>query len=128
MVHLPVCTRGAFMGAVIINHDRNPRVAGTRITVYDILDYSTAGWHHTAIATTLGISSAQVIAGLEYIEEHKAEVMAGYRKILDRIADGHSPEVQAKVDTARARFQAHLAKRRHARGSESGDAGDSGRQ
>jgi uncharacterized protein (DUF433 family) len=39
----------------IINRGRGPEIAGTRITVYDILDYTTMGWHHTAIAGWLRI-------------------------------------------------------------------------
>jgi hypothetical protein len=37
----------------IIDRGRGPEIAGTRITVYDILDYTTIGWHHTASAAML---------------------------------------------------------------------------
>ena len=38
------------MQARIIDRGRGPEIAGTRITVYDILDYWQDGWHSTAIA------------------------------------------------------------------------------
>ena len=94
------------MEVTIVDRGRGPEIAGTRITIYNILDYTTADWHHTAIAATLRLSSEQVLAAIRYIEEHRAEVMSDYQKILERIARGHSPEVQAKVDAAHAKFEA----------------------
>jgi uncharacterized protein (DUF433 family) len=70
----------------IIDRGRGPEIDGTRITVYDILDYSEQGWHHTAIAAALHLSSDEVLTALRYIEEHREEVMANYRAILERCA------------------------------------------
>ena len=49
------------MSTLIVNRGRGPEIAGTRITVYDILDYTRVGHHHTYIAAILGLSSAQEI-------------------------------------------------------------------
>ena len=38
------------MGTPIINRGRGPEIAGTRITVYDVLDYLQAGWRYDQIA------------------------------------------------------------------------------
>ena len=38
------------MGAKIIDRGRGPEIAGTRITVYDVLDYLQAGWRCEHIA------------------------------------------------------------------------------
>ena len=57
----------------IIHRGRGPEIAGTRITVYDIMDYTRENWHHAAIAATLRISSEEVLVALEYIEAHKDE-------------------------------------------------------
>jgi uncharacterized protein (DUF433 family) len=104
-------------------------IAGTRITVYDILDYTRQGWHHTAIAAWLRISSPQVRAALRYIEEHKEEVMANYKEMLDRDARGNPPEVQAKLDAIHAKYQTLWAdKLRQAGLLENGDASANGRQ
>jgi uncharacterized protein (DUF433 family) len=40
-------------------HDRGrgPEIIGTRITVYDIMDYLEMGWHQTEIALWFRLSS-----------------------------------------------------------------------
>jgi uncharacterized protein (DUF433 family) len=35
--------------SVIIDRGRGPEIAGTRITVYDIVDYLEEGWHPTSV-------------------------------------------------------------------------------
>src|SRR5438309_1153605 len=98
------------MNAVIIDRGRGPEIAGTRITVYDIWDYARVGHHHTYIAVMLGLSSAQVLTALEYIEQHKEEVLADYQKILDRVAKGNPPEIEEKLKGSRAKLEALKAK------------------
>ena len=34
------------MGAQIINRGRGPEIEGTRITVYDVMDYLQEGWRY----------------------------------------------------------------------------------
>src|SRR5207249_3433933 len=105
----------------IVDRGRGPEIAGTRITVYDIWDYARAGHHHTYIAVVLGLSSAQVLAAIDYIEEHKEEVLADYQKILDRIAKGHPPDIQAKLDAIHAKYEKAWEERRN-KARENGDA------
>lgn len=99
------------MSASVIEDRGGPRLAGTRITVYAVLDYAKHNWHHSAIAAALGVSSDQVLAALKYIEEHKAEVEGAYQAILARHAQGNPPEIQKKLDAAHERFQAKLKAR-----------------
>jgi len=113
------------MAAEIIERGSGPHIAGTRITVYDVWEYALAGHHHTYIAVMLGISSAQVQAALAYIEKHKEQVLADYQQILDRIARGHPPEVQAKLDAINAKYESLWAERRK-KALENGDARDHG--
>src|ERR1700687_5303815 len=101
------------MDSTIINRGPGPKISGTRITVYDIMDYLKEGWHHTAIAATLRISSAQVLAAIQYIEDHQEDVQANYQKILDRCAKGNPPEIQARPDDIHAKYQELWAKRRN---------------
>jgi uncharacterized protein (DUF433 family) len=101
--------------ADIIDRGRGPEIAGTRITVFDILDYHLDGDHHTIIALELDLSSRQVLAAIKYIDEHKEEVMAEYQKILERCARGNPPELQAKLDATHAKYQAIFAERRRAK-------------
>lgn len=64
--------------SVIIDRGRGPEIAGTRITVYDIVDYLEEGCHPTAIAAFFRINSREVDAALRYIQEHEEEVRAEY--------------------------------------------------
>jgi uncharacterized protein (DUF433 family) len=95
---------------VIINRGRGPEIEGTRITVYDVLDWLIQGWHPHRIAAFFRISSAQVEAAIEYIREHTLEVITNYQKILERCARGNPPEVQAKLDANHGRFLEFVAK------------------
>ena len=91
-----------------INH--RGRIQGTRITVYDILTYSEAGWHPSSIAAVLGISTEQVKAALQYISEHESDVLANYQSVLERIEQGNSPEIEAKRAGSRQLLQDKLKK------------------
>jgi uncharacterized protein (DUF433 family) len=96
--------------ALIHDRGRGPEIKGTRITVYSILDYLIAGWHHTQIAALFRISSAEVLAAMEYIRGHQAAVMADYARILERAERGNPPELQAKIDAGHERFKAFVAR------------------
>ncbi len=98
------------MVAQIINRGRGPEIAGTRITVFDVLDYRKHGWHRDRIAALFRLSSAQVQAALDYIDSHNDEVMADYQRILDR--QHNSPEVQALLDQCSGAAKRRLAELR----------------
>ena len=112
--------------AKIIDRGRGPEVAGTRITVYDVLDYHKAGMHRDLIADTLELSSQQVEVTIRYIDEHRDEVMVDYAEMLARDARGNPPELQAKLDGAHERLQAKLRELREAKNREAQDARHSG--
>lgn len=76
--------------------DARARIGGTRITVYDVLTYSEAGWQPSSIAAILGISTAQVQAALEYVAENREAILANYLAILARIERGNPPEIEAQ--------------------------------
>ena len=106
------------MGAKIINRGRGPEIEGTRITVFDVLDYRKHGWHRDRIAALLRLSSAQVQAAIDYIDTHNDEVMAAYQRILDR--QQNPQEVQALLEASRGaahRKLAELKARRQANGN-----------
>ncbi len=110
----------------IIERGRGPEIAGTRITVDDVLDYDEAGWHRDMIADTLSLSSRKVEVAILYIEEHRDEVMADYQEMLARNARGTPPELQAKLDAGHERFLAMVNELREAKAREAGNAGHSG--
>lgn len=98
------------MGAKIINRGRGPEIEGTRITVYDVFDYARKGWHRDRIAALFRLSSRDIQAALDYIEQHQEEVTITYQKILDRQRDyQYPPEVKAKIAASQQRAQARLA-------------------
>ena len=116
------------MSTAIVDRGRGPEIAGTRITVYDIMDYLQAGWHHTHIAVTLRLSSDEVLTAMRYIEQHTDAVMAGYQRILDRDAAGNPPELRAKLEATHARVQEMLGQRQQAMAKERTRVGTSGRR
>ena len=89
------------MSAAIVNN----RIAGTRITVWDITHYLEDGtWSQQEIADVLRLSLEQVEAAVKYIDEHKEEVWAVHREIEERHARGNPPELQAKLDASHKEF------------------------
>src|SRR5436305_9119320 len=62
--------------------ERGLSIAGTRITLYDVMDYVTAGWPPKLIRDRLNLTDQQVADVLEYIDAHRAEVEAEYQQVL----------------------------------------------
>jgi hypothetical protein len=67
------------------------------------------------IAEILPVTVEQIRAAMQYIEEHKEEVMAVHRQIEERIARGNPPEVEAKLAESRAKRLALMEQFRKAR-------------
>ena len=95
---------------MIHDRGRGPEIIGTRITVYDVLDYLLDAWPPYAIAALFRIETDQVEAAVAYINEHTIEVLREYIKILERCERGNPPELQAKIDANHARFQELVSK------------------
>ena len=112
--------------AKIIDRGRGPEIAGSRITVYDVLDYHKHGWPAQEIAWLFHLRTDQIEAAVRYIEEHRDEVMADYEEMLARDARGNPPELQAKLDAGHERFLAMVRERREAKNREGQDARPSG--
>ena len=68
--------------AIIIRTERGSAIAGTRIMLYDVMDYVTENYPAKFIRTMLGLTDEQVNAALFYIETHRAEVETEYQFIL----------------------------------------------
>jgi uncharacterized protein (DUF433 family) len=91
--------------AAIIDRGRGPEIAGTRITVFDVMDYLKDGWHRDRIAALFRLASRDIQAAIDYIAAHRDEVEAEYQRILDRHHNyKYPPEVQAKLDESHRRF------------------------
>ena len=90
----------------IINRGRGPELANIRITIFDILPYVLKGWRADSIAISFGIRIVEVEALIHYFEEHREEILATNQKILERIARGNPPEVEAKLQVGMAKLKA----------------------
>jgi uncharacterized protein (DUF433 family) len=116
------------MGTQIINRGRGPEIAGTRITVYDVVDYLQEGWRYDQIAGLFRLPPDDIQAAIQYIEDHKEAVMTAYRQILARHHNvQYSPEVQAKLAQNRQKLQAKLAEIQARQPAESSHDSDHGR-
>jgi uncharacterized protein (DUF433 family) len=66
---------------------RGPSIAGTRITVYSMMDLiKSPDWNREEIIEVMRITPEQLDAVYDYIEQHREEVEAEYARILERSA------------------------------------------
>ena len=75
-------TSTAALQPAIIRTERGLTVAGTRVTLYDILEYLTDGWAHDDLCALFGLSALQLDVALTYIERHLETVEAEYRDVV----------------------------------------------
>lgn len=112
----------------IIDRGRGPEVAGTRITVYDVLDHQLLGCTAEQIAEALRITPDQLAEVAAYIEMHRAEVEADHRQIVERHETFcYSAELQAKLAASRVAFLNRVKEIRTQRPAEPVHAAPDGR-
>lgn len=68
----------------IIRTERGLMIAGTRISLYDVMDYFKAEYPSKLIREKLGLNHEQVNLALAYIEAHRAEMEAEYQDFLQK--------------------------------------------
>ncbi|WP_375499033.1 DUF433 domain-containing protein [uncultured Nostoc sp.] len=68
--------------ARIIRTERGLTIAGTRITIYDVMDHLKAGWASKLIPNWLPLTEEQLDAALSYIDTNRTEVEAEYQTVL----------------------------------------------
>jgi uncharacterized protein (DUF433 family) len=66
----------------IIRTERGLTISGTRITLYDVMDYVTAQYPSKFIQGLFDLTEEQINIALAYIEAHRAEVEAEYQQVL----------------------------------------------
>ena len=89
----------------IHNRGRGPEIKGTRITVYDVMDYHPkhpAAW----IADLFRLPVPHIELAIRYIEEHRTELTPVYQEMLAFAAKGNPPHIQEWLDGARDRLLA----------------------
>lgn len=66
----------------IIRTERGLTIAGTRITLYDVMDYVTAQYPPKFIQGLFELTEEQINAALAYIESNRVEVETEYQQVL----------------------------------------------
>ena len=66
----------------IVRNERGLTIAGTRITLYDVMDHLKMGRPPELILNCLPLTQAQLKEALLYLERNRAEVEAEYQEIL----------------------------------------------
>jgi len=69
--------------AGIIRTERGLTIAGTRITLYDVMDYVVGQYPPTFIQGLFELTEEQLNAALSYIEAHRSEVEAEYQQVIE---------------------------------------------
>ena len=92
----------------IVDRGDGPKIEGTRITVYTVLDYLHAGRTRDWIAALLHLSSDQVQAAMDYI--HDTQVNAEYEAIMARIEQGNPAQIEEQLRANREKVKARLSR------------------
>lgn len=109
----------------IIRTERGLTISGTRITLYDVMDYVTEQYPKKFIRAILYLTDEQINSALSYIAAHRAEVEAEYQVILqeaeelrqyyeeqnrDRMAQIAAKPPKPGTEAIRLKLQAERAK------------------
>src|SRR5581483_12280827 len=68
----------------VVRNERGLSIKGTRITLYDVLDYLHDDWPPKLIGNWLNLTTEQMADVMAYISEHREEVEAEYQEVLRR--------------------------------------------
>ena len=68
--------------SAIIRTERGLTISGTRITLYDVMDYVMAQYPPKFIRSLFDLTEDQINVALQYIEANRSEVEAEYQLVL----------------------------------------------
>jgi uncharacterized protein (DUF433 family) len=66
----------------IVRTDRGLTIAGTRITLYDVMDYYASNYPTRFIGFLFDLPEATIQMAIEYIESHQSDVEIEYQQVL----------------------------------------------
>lgn len=66
----------------VVRTDRGLSIAGTRITLYQVMDYIKASWPPKLIQHCLNLNDQQIADVMDYLETHREEVENEYQTVL----------------------------------------------
>ncbi len=94
---------------VIIRTERGLTIAGTRISLYDVIDFLKAQYPPKLIRDKFNLTDVQIEAALSYIEDNQTQVEAEYQEVLQTRQEIR----QYWEDYNRQRFAAKIAAMSH---------------
>jgi uncharacterized protein (DUF433 family) len=68
--------------ALIIRTERGLMIAGTRTSLYDVMDFLKAQYPLKLIRDKFSLTNAQINAALSYIETNRPQIEAEYQEVL----------------------------------------------
>jgi uncharacterized protein (DUF433 family) len=75
-------TNGNGHQSTIVRTSRGLSIAGTRITLYQIMDCVVDGWPPKLIRDRFDLTDQQIADVMAYLADHRAEVEAEYQQVL----------------------------------------------
>jgi uncharacterized protein (DUF433 family) len=113
----------------VIRNSRGLSIAGTRITLYDIMDYVKQGWSAEMIQSWFDLSDEQITDVMAYIAANRTEVEAEYQLVLqiaeenrryweERNRDRLQKVSSTNLETASEEIRAKLRERKTRLGQE----------
>jgi uncharacterized protein (DUF433 family) len=66
----------------VVRTDRGLMIAGTRLSLYHVMDYVKQDWPPKLIRDWLNLTDRQIQDVMAYIKEHREEVEAEYQEVL----------------------------------------------
>lgn len=91
---------------------QNGRIAGTRITVWDVVHYLEHGRSLEYIAGVLPLSMDELKSAVGFIESNREYVYRVHEQIEERNRRGNPPEIQAKLVESEKRMKQWLENRK----------------
>lgn len=67
---------------IVVRTERGPSISGTRKTLYQVMDYVTAGRSPSLIQDVMRLTDEEIAGVMQYIDEHRDEVEAEYQQVL----------------------------------------------
>jgi uncharacterized protein (DUF433 family) len=101
------------MPATIIDRGRGPEIAGTRVTVFRVMDYLRENALPDRIAEDLRLTRDELQAALKYIADNRAGVEADYDALLRRLEQQRSNAANGALEPDELK-QRILARRENA--------------
>jgi hypothetical protein len=67
---------------IVVRTERGLSISGTRKTLYQVMDYVTAGRSPELIQDVMRLTDEEIAGVMRYIDEHREEVEAEYQQVL----------------------------------------------